>query len=133
MKSVRALGLTITVIFTMSFRHITLMDAIWEIVGSSILPVMSILDTTSRRFHSALVHSEMACRCLQISSYTVSHTNRKPSRLPHRLVDELMLALDQALGHLEQTPDRGIAVQQAIAFGRRVLSEARRRLRERQS
>jgi hypothetical protein len=49
------------------------------------------------------------------------------------LVDELMLALDQALGHLEQTPDRSVALQQAIAFGRRVLSEARRRLRDRPS
>lgn len=61
-----------------------------------------------------------------------NHPNRRQVRLPARLVDELMLALDKALRQLEQHPDPGIVTQQVRRYGDRVLAEARKRLQEQQ-
>lgn len=57
--------------------------------------------------------------------------NRKQVRMPRRLADDLMLALDQCLRQLEQLdPDPGIVTRQVHDHGDRVLREARRRLSE---
>lgn len=61
-----------------------------------------------------------------------NHPNRRQVRLPARLVDELMLALDQALRQLEQHPDPGIVTRQIRSYGDRVLAEARKRLQAQQ-
>lgn len=61
-----------------------------------------------------------------------NHPNRRQVRLPARLVDELMLALDQALRQLEQHHDPGIVTRQVYDYGGRVLAEARKRLQEQQ-
>ncbi|MEW6169630.1 MAG: hypothetical protein AB1651_18350 [Pseudomonadota bacterium] len=58
----------------------------------------------------------------------MSHDNRSQVRVPRRLWDEMMLALDQALGRIEALdPDQAIVTRQIHEFGQRVLSEARRR------
>ncbi|MGH8519865.1 MAG: hypothetical protein ACREU9_00165 [Gammaproteobacteria bacterium] len=58
----------------------------------------------------------------------MSHVNRPQVRIPRRLWDEMMLALDQALARIEALdPDPAIVTRQIFEFGRRVLSEARRR------
>lgn len=58
----------------------------------------------------------------------MSHENRKQVRVPQRLWDEMMLALDQALARIEiLDPDPAIVTRQIHEFGQRVLAEARRR------
>lgn len=58
----------------------------------------------------------------------MSHDNRPQVRVPRRLWDEMMLALDQALGRIEVLdPDPAIVTRQIFELGQRVLSEARRR------
>lgn len=58
----------------------------------------------------------------------MSHENRNQVRVPHRLWDEMMLALDQAIGRIEVLdPDPAIVTKQVYEFGQRVLTEARRR------
>lgn len=58
----------------------------------------------------------------------MAHDNRAQVRVPRRLWDEMMLALDQALARIQQTdPDPPIVTRQVYEFGQRVLSEARRR------
>jgi len=60
-----------------------------------------------------------------------NHPNRRQVRMPARLADELMLALDQCLRQIEQiAPDPGIVTRQVYEFGGRVLAEARKRLQE---
>ena len=62
-----------------------------------------------------------------------NHPNRRQIRMPARLADELMLALDQALGLIEiLDQDHGIVTRQVYEFGQRVLAEARKRLQEQQ-
>lgn len=59
------------------------------------------------------------------------HANRSQVRVPRRLWDEMMLALDQALGRIEiLDPDPAIVTRQIHEFGQRVLAEARRRERQ---
>ncbi len=58
----------------------------------------------------------------------MAHPNRSQVRVPSRLWDEMMLALDQALGRIEVLdPDPAVVTRQVYEFGQRVLSEARRR------
>ena len=58
----------------------------------------------------------------------MSHDNRAQVRVPRRLWDEMMLALDQALGRIEiLDPDPAVVTRQIHSFGQRVLAEARRR------
>lgn len=58
----------------------------------------------------------------------MTHDNRTQVRVPRRLWDEMMLALDQALGRIEVLdPDPTIVTRQIHEFGKRVLREARRR------
>lgn len=58
----------------------------------------------------------------------MSHDNRAQVRIPRRLWDEMMLALDQALGRIETLdPDPAVVTRQIHEFGQRVLAEARRR------
>lgn len=58
----------------------------------------------------------------------MSHENRNQVRVPKRLWDELMLALDQALARIEQLDDApSVVTTQVHDFGQRVLTEARRR------
>ena len=62
-----------------------------------------------------------------------NHPNRSQVRVPRRLWDEMMLALDQALARIEiLDPDPGIVTRQVYEFGQRVLAEARKRLQEQQ-
>lgn len=64
---------------------------------------------------------------------STNHPNRRQVRMPARLADELMLALDQCLRQIEQiAPDPGIVTRQVYEFGDRVLAEARKRLQEQQ-
>lgn len=59
--------------------------------------------------------------------------NRKQIRMPARLADDLMLALDQALQRIESLdPEPGIVTRQVHNFGERTLREARRRLEDRE-
>ena len=52
--------------------------------------------------------------------------NRRQVRMPARLADELLLALDQCLRQMEYLePDPGIVTRQIYDHGSRVLSEAR--------
>lgn len=66
----------------------------------------------------------------------MSHDNRAQVRVPRRLWDEMMLALDQSLARIEYLdaqarlgPDEptDVVTRQMHEFGQRVLSEARRR------
>lgn len=58
----------------------------------------------------------------------MSHDNRSQVRVPRRLWDEMMLALDQTLARIEaMDPDPAIVTRQIHDFGQRVLTEARRR------
>lgn len=58
----------------------------------------------------------------------MNHENRNQVRVPRRLWDEMMLALDQALGKIEEIDlDPSIVTKQIHEFGQRVLTEARRR------
>jgi hypothetical protein len=58
----------------------------------------------------------------------VPHPNRDQIRVPRRLWDDLLLALDQALGQLQAVDaDPGIVTRQVHAFGERALKEARQR------
>lgn len=58
----------------------------------------------------------------------MSHDNRAQVRVPRRLWDEMMLALDQALARIEiLDTDPAIVTRQIHDFGQRVLAEARRR------
>ena len=58
----------------------------------------------------------------------MSHPNRAQIRIPRRLWDEMMLALDQALARIEiLDPDPAVVTRQIHQFGQRVLTEARRR------
>ena len=58
-----------------------------------------------------------------------NHPNRRQVRMPARLVDELMLALDQALARIEiLDPDPAVVTRQVYDYGGRVLAEARKRL-----
>ena len=58
----------------------------------------------------------------------MNHDNRNQVRVPRRLWDELMLALDQSLLRIEALdPDASIVTKQVYEFGQRVLTEARRR------
>lgn len=58
----------------------------------------------------------------------MSHPNRSQARVPRRLWDEMMLALDQALARIEiLDPDPAVVTRQVYEFGQRVLAEARRR------
>lgn len=62
-----------------------------------------------------------------------NHPNRKQIRMPARLADELLLALDQCLRQLEQiAPDPGLVTRQVYDYGGRVLVEARKRLQAQQ-
>jgi len=62
-----------------------------------------------------------------------NHPNRRQVRMPARLADELMLALDQCLRQMEQLdPDPGIVTRQVYDYGDRVLAEARKRLQAQQ-
>ncbi len=64
---------------------------------------------------------------------STNHPNRRQVRMPARLADELMLALDQALARIEiLDPDPTVVTRQVYEFGRRVLAEARKRLQEQQ-
>lgn len=64
---------------------------------------------------------------------STNHPNRRQVRMPARLADELMLALDQCLRQIEQlAPDPGIVTRQVYDYGGRVLAEARKRLQEQQ-
>lgn len=63
----------------------------------------------------------------------MGHNNRKQVRVPQRLWDEMMLALDQALARIEALDsDPAVVTRQVREFGQRVLSEARRRGRNQQ-
>lgn len=63
----------------------------------------------------------------------MSHDNRSQVRVPKRLWDEMMLALDQALARIEALDaDPAIVTRQVHEFGQRVLAEARRRERKQQ-
>ena len=56
------------------------------------------------------------------------HPNRPQVRVPRRLWDEMMLALDQSLARIEVLdPDPAVVTRQIHEFGQRVLDEARRR------
>ena len=56
------------------------------------------------------------------------HDNRGQVRVPRRLWDEMMLALDQALARIEiLDTDPAIVTRQIHGFGQRTLAEARRR------
>lgn len=58
----------------------------------------------------------------------MAHENRNQVRVPRRLWDEMMLALDQALYRIEALdPDSAVVTKQVHEFGQRVLTEARRR------
>jgi len=58
----------------------------------------------------------------------MSHDNRSQVRVPRRLWDEMMLALDQSLACIEALdPDPAIVTRQVHDFGQRVLTEAPRR------
>lgn len=58
----------------------------------------------------------------------MTHDNRAQIRVPRRLWDEMMLALDQALARIEVLDaDPAIVTRQIHDFGDRVLREARRR------
>lgn len=58
----------------------------------------------------------------------MSHANRSQVRVPRRLWDEMMLALDQALARIETLdPEPAVVTRQIHAFGQRVLREARSR------
>lgn len=58
----------------------------------------------------------------------MAHDNRNQIRVPRRLWDEMMLALDQSLARIETLdPDPAIVTEQVYEFGQRVLAEARRR------
>lgn len=58
----------------------------------------------------------------------MGHDNRAQVRVPRRLWDEMMLALDQALARIEiLDPDPAVVTRQIHEFGQRVLREARRR------
>lgn len=66
----------------------------------------------------------------------MSHDNRAQVRVPRRVWDELMLALDQSLSRIETLDAQArhgtdeptdVVTRQVHAFGQRVLSEARRR------
>lgn len=58
--------------------------------------------------------------------------NRRQIRIPARLADDLMLALDQALQRIEALTagDPDIVTRQVHDHGDRVLREARRRIRD---
>jgi hypothetical protein len=58
------------------------------------------------------------------------HENRKQVRIPQRLWDEMMLALDQALGRMQAIDTDPVVTRQVYEFGVRVLREARRRSRD---
>jgi len=54
------------------------------------------------------------------------HPNRDQVRIPRRLWDDMLTALDQTLGRLQAIDtDPGIITRQVHSFGERVLSEAR--------
>jgi hypothetical protein len=56
------------------------------------------------------------------------HPNRDQVRIPRRLWNDMLTALDQALGQLQAIDtDPGIVTRQVHAFGARVLREARER------
>ena len=58
----------------------------------------------------------------------MNHDNRSQVRIPRRLWDEMILALDQSLSRIERAdPDPSIVTRQVYDFGQRVLLEARRR------
>lgn len=58
----------------------------------------------------------------------MGHNNRAQVRVPRRLWDEMMLALDQTLGQIQVLDDDpSIVTRQVYEFGERVLREARRR------
>lgn len=60
----------------------------------------------------------------------MSHENRRQMRIPRRLWDEMMLALDQALARIDALDhDPAIVTRQVHEFGHRVLRESRRRER----
>ena len=60
----------------------------------------------------------------------MNHDNRKQVRIPQRMWDEMMMALDQALLRIEALdPDASIVTKQVYEFGQRVLTEARGRER----
>lgn len=58
-----------------------------------------------------------------------NHPNHSEVRVPRRLWDEMILALDQSLGSIEvlSEGDPAIVTRQVYEFGQRVLKEARRR------
>lgn len=59
---------------------------------------------------------------------STNHPNRPQVRVPRRLWDEMMLALDQALARIEiLDPDPAVVTRQVYEFGQRVLAEARKR------
>jgi hypothetical protein len=59
----------------------------------------------------------------------MGHDNRSQVHVPRRLLDEMMLALDQALARIEiLDSDPSIVTRQVHDFGQRVLTEARKRL-----
>lgn len=58
----------------------------------------------------------------------MNHDNRAQVRIPRRVWDEVMLALDQALARIEVLdPDPSVVTRQICEFGQRTLREARRR------
>lgn len=58
----------------------------------------------------------------------MTHDNRAQVRVPRRLWDEMMLALDQTLARIEiLDPDPAVVTRQIYEFGQRTLNEARRR------
>lgn len=60
----------------------------------------------------------------------MAHDNRNQIRVPRRLWDELMLALDQSLARIEMLdPDPALVTKQVYEFGQRVLAEAKEQAR----
>lgn len=61
----------------------------------------------------------------------MTHHNRSQIRLPRRVVDELCTALESCLAEMarwNEMEDNSEATRQALEFGRRTLSFARKRV-----
>jgi len=64
---------------------------------------------------------------------STNHLNRRQVRIPARLLEDLMLALDRALTCIDVlAPDPGVFTRQIHESGQRVLAEARKRLQAQQ-
>jgi len=76
--------------------------------------------------------SRLMTRCSASWRRKMPHNNRSQVRVPRRLWDEMMLALDQSLARIEvlSEGDPAVVTRQVYEFGQRVLAEARRRTSE---